>query len=208
MTDTDKLKQLENTLEELDKTISNQAEAVEQKAQQLKVIHTRYKELADAIEKNQGEKNIAAQEHQVMLHELAQKRIKGVQLRDDIKALERKMAVDELFAKQPTAWDVLPIRMKHHQESNQSNLVGIGTKETDVDAIIKQWKAAYEDKSPRFSHWDTELRGTINHYTQAVKKVCEFAVDKHDIAVDVRQQPNMVLDRWLMRQDNMRLWFK
>ena len=208
MTDADKLKNLEKNLAELDESISDQAEAVEQKAQELKVISTKYKELAAAIEKNQHERNIAAQQHQVMLHELAQERIKGVQLRDDIKALERKMAVDELFAKQPTAWDVLPIRMKALQDDNASNLVGIGTKETDVDAIIKQWKVAYEDTKPRFSHWDVELRGCINHYTQAVKKVCEFAVDKHDIAVDVRQQPNIVLDRWLMRPDNMKLWFK
>lgn len=208
MTDTDKLKQLENTLEELDKTISNQAETVEQKAQELKVIQAKYKELADAIEKNQAERTIAAQQHQVMLHELAQERIKGVQLRDDIKALTRKIAVDELFAKQPTAWDVLPIRMKHHQESNASNLVGIDTKEIDIDAVVAQWKAAYEDTKPRFSQWDVELRGCINNYSQAVRKVCELAVDKHEIAVGVRQQPNAVLDRWLMQPNNMKVWFK
>lgn len=208
MTDTDKLKQLENTLEELDKTISNQAETVEQKAQELKVIQAKYKELADAIEKNQAERTIAAQQHQVMLHELAQERIKGVQLRDDIKALTRKIAVDELFAKQPTAWDVLPIRMKHHQESNASNLVGIDTKEIDIDAVVAQWRAAYEDTKPRFSQWDVELRGCINNYSQAVRKVCELAVDKHEIAVGVRQQPNAVLDRWLMQPNNMKVWFK
>ena len=92
MTKTDKLKELAKNLEELDKSISDQAEAVSQKAQELKVINTKHQELAAAIEKNQGERNLAAQQHQVMLHELAQERIKGVQLRDDIKALERKMA--------------------------------------------------------------------------------------------------------------------
>ena len=208
MTDAEKLKDLEKNLAELDESISDQAEAVEQKAQELNVISTKYKELAAAIEKNQHERNIAAQQHQVMLHELAQERIKGVQLRDDIKGLQRKMAVDELFAKQPTAWDVLPIRMKHHQESNASNLVGIDTKEIDIDAVVAQWRAAHEDRSPRFTQWDAELRGCIGNYSQAVRKVCELAVDKHEIAVGVRQQPNAVLDRWLMQPNNMKVWFK
>lgn len=208
MTKEEQLQQMEKELVELDKLISDQAEAVSQKQQTIKMIAAQRKELTAALEENNAQTHKESREHQVMLHELAQDRLKGVQIRDKCKELRFTIEVDALFAKQPTVWEVLPKRMKHHQDSNESNLVGIDTKEIDIEAVIEQWKQAHASTRPNFSQWDVNLRGCINNYGQAVRNVCEMAVNKRDVPVNVRQQPNMVLDRWLMQPEIMKVWFK
>lgn len=208
MSNAESLQGMEKELVTLDEDISERAEAIAQKAQVLRTIAAKGADLKAALEENLAEHQKEAQHHQVMLHELAQQRLKGVQLRDNIKDLTHKLAVDELFAKQPTAWDVLPIRMKHHQNAHASNLVDIDTNEVDIDAVVQQWKAQHEDHRPRFDRGAVDLRGCINNYSQAVRNVCELAVGKRQIAVNVRQQPNVVLDRWLMLPDIMKVWLK
>lgn len=206
MNDSEKLKNLEEQLQATDESIEKQSAAVNKQKALVKQANQSRKDAEAAFQEAITNAEQTTIKQQEMLHLLAQEKIKAVSLKEDWNALKRKMAIDELYAKQPEVWDVLPKRMRAHQEHHESNLVGIDEKEVDIDELVANWRSSESSTRPNFSHWHVEFRSMKGNYLAAVKRVCEMSVDAQQIPLNVRQQPNKIIDGWLLRPEIMQLW--
>lgn len=206
MNDSERLQGLEQQLKATDESIERQTAAVDEHKALVKQANQLRKDAEAALQEAIANAEQATTKQQKMLHLLAQEKIKAVSLTEDWNGLKRKMAIDELYAKQPEVWDVLPKRMRIHQEAHKSNLVGIDDKEVDIDELVARWRSSESDTRPNFSHWDIEFRSMTNSYREAVMRVCEMSVDAQKIPLNVRQLPNKIIDGWLLRPEIMQLW--
>ena len=206
MNDSDKLKQLEEQLRQQDEAIEQMATDCEKQGKKSKQSNIARAEAQKALQAALNDNEVQAREHQILLNKLAQERLKGLELRDSWNALKRKMAVDALVAQQPSIWDVLPKRMQTHQETHNSNLVGIDTAPADIAKLVEGWQPRNDKGRGGFSRWDMEFRAMLNSYDRAIRDVCELSVDQKDIPLTKRQAPNLVVDTWLMQPSIMTLW--
>lgn len=208
MSDYDKVKELEKKLQETDESIEKQTTECDEQKVVVKEQYLANKALEEQLAEGQDAHHQEAVKQQEMLHKLAQTKIDAVNLKDEWKALKRKIAIDELYAKQPVVWDVMPLRMEHHQASHNSNLVGIDEKDIDIQQVVDNWKTSETTQRPNFSQWHVDFRTMMTQYKEAVKKVCEASVDRREITVDMRQLPNRIIDHWLLQPAQMKVWSK
>lgn len=208
---TEELANLEKAMNECDESIEKQSGDATEQGEVLKTARTTMKEAEETYQASIATAEQEAKKHQTMLHELAQKKIEAVSLKDEWKALKREIAIDELYAKQPDVWDVIPKRLKLMQEQHDSNLVDIDERDVDLDAVCTTWRDEAEGKTGAragFSHWHVDIRNMAHSYRKAVKDVCEASVDKRQITVDARTLPNRIIDNWIRQPQQMARWCK
>ena len=204
--DKEQLKALEEQMVAADEAIEKHSTTIGEQTAIAKQAARLRKETEDKLQEAISDQELQYKTLNNQQTHLANLKLDAGNLKKQWEELKRKIAIDELMAKQPYVWDVVPKRIQVHHDRQDSNLVGIDSKEVVIADVVSAWRNQFESSHPNFSHWHIDLRSMVTQYNEAVKQVCTLSVDGKNIAVEVRQRPNAIIDQWIHLPEQLSKW--